>query len=271
MPRTTITKGAHSVVALLLPSYRRFKDLFITLWKTPLSSQYRFIVTANYNDLQLAILRRIFSEKAVFIDERPYGKSGMIRAYNIAFDWARQNGYRYAALWADDIMPQKNNWHEEVDELFIKSGHVFGIFSTDECHKKRFGWNFFGGVPNAHFFIADVTVLGNFFLNPALNAYVGDYEVCVRMKDNNVNMILLPVRLDHNHTQNPTRIKNSKYYSIDLRKFNELYPHLAGIMDDVVVKGDYTSGSYVADTGDVLHTRENLPFKSYSDFMKGRI
>lgn len=259
------------MIALLLPSYHRFKDLFMTLWKTPIPSNYKFIVTANYNDLQLLLLQKIFRKKAFFVDERLYGKGGMVKAYNIAFNFAQKNGFRYAALWADDILPQDKNWFFEIDELFIKPRHLFGIFSTDECHKNHFGWNFFNGIPNAHFFIADISVLGDFFLNPALNAYLGDYEVCVRMKQKNVNIILLPVRLNHNHTPNPTRIKNNKYYAIDLKIFNELYPQLSGIMDDVVLKGDYaTNGTFVIDSGNMLQTNDKLDFLTYDDFIKAR-
>ena len=197
-------------------------------------------------------------------------KGGMIKAYNIAYNYAKNNQYKYVALWADDILPQKKDWFQDLNEMFIKPGHVFGIFSTDECHRLHFGWNFFGGIPNAHFFIADISILGDYFLNPALNAYVGDYEVCVRMKNKGVNMTLVPVRLNHNHTPNPTREKNTKYYAIDLKIFNELYPDLAGVMDDVVLKGDYTTnGSYVTDLGIVLHTDDKLDFKTFNEFTGG--
>ena len=257
------------MIALLLPSYRRFRDLFVTLSNTPLAEGCKFVVVANYPDEHLSFLKKLFPKKAIFIDERQYGKGGMIKAYNIAFEFVKQNGFRYAALWADDLMPQKADWLKEVDELFIKPGHRFGIFSSDECHKNHFGWNFFNGIPNAHFFIAEISALGDYFLRPELNAYVGDYEVCVRMKRKNIPMTLLPVRLDHHHTPNPTREKNNPYYAKDLEIFNQLYPEMAGVMDDVVLKGDYASnGQFVVDSGKLFHTRDRLDFKSYGDFLK---
>lgn len=272
LPTDHSRRGADPLIALLLPSYRRFRDLFTALSNTPVSPDCKFIVVANYPDEQLSFLKRLFSKKALFIDERPYGKGGMIKAYNIAYEFARENGFKYAALWADDLMPQKTDWLKEIDELFVRPGHLFGIFSTDECHKKHFGWNFFNGTPNAHFFIADISVLGDYFLRPELNAYVGDYEVCVRMAKKNIPMTLLPVRLNHNHTPNPTREKNNQYYAKDLEIFNRLHPELAGVMDDVVLKGDYASnGTFIVDSGKLFHTNDQLNFKSYSDFLKGSL
>ena len=257
------------MIALLLPSYRRFRDLFTALSNTPVSPDCKFIVVANYPDEQLSFLKRLFSKKALFIDERPYGKGGCYKAYNLAFNLARSEGYEYVALWADDLMPQKNDWLKEVDELFISPGYLFGIFSTDECHKRRFGWNFFGGIPCAHFFIAKTRVLGDYFLNPELNSYVGDNEICVRMMKRNIDITLLPVRLDHNPTENWIRSNNSKYYAIDVATFNRIHPELNGLLDDVVLKGDYSSnGAFVADCGKLLHTGEKMDFKNYEEFMK---
>lgn len=256
------------MIALLLPSYRSFRDLFYTLWATPLSPECKFIVTANYPDCQLRLFEFLFSKRAVFIDERKYGKGGMIKAYNLAFDYARSLGATHCALWADDIMPQKRDWAATMRHDFIEPGLDFGIFSSDECHKHRFGWNFFGGVPNAHFFVAKTALLGDYFLNPALKAYVGDYEVCYRLGQKGVPFTLLPIRLNHYPRVDPTRKMNTKHYAGDLEVFNRLYPELKGLMDDVVLKGDYsTNGRYVIDDGSVRSTREALPFVTYEELM----
>lgn len=256
------------MIALLLPSYRRFKDIFLTIWKTPLSADCKFIVAANYSNLQLFFLKAFFSQKALFLNERRYGRVGCYKAYNLAFNLARRKGFDYVALWADDIMPQKPDWLDDVKEMFIKPERSFGIFSTDECHKGRFGWNFFGGIPCAHFFIAKSAVLGDYFLNPELNAYVGDNDVCVRMMKQQIDITLLPVRLNHNHTQNWTRSNNAKYYAIDIETFNRLHHELKGLLDDVVLKGDYSiNGTFVVDSGKVLHTGGKLDFKTYKEFV----
>ena len=98
-------------IALLLPSYRRIDDLFKVLFHTPLLDNMKFIVTANYDNDELLKLKDMFCDRAIFIDEQIYSKGGMIKAYNLAFFLAKELQFDYVALWADDIMPHKADWH----------------------------------------------------------------------------------------------------------------------------------------------------------------
>jgi len=248
-------------IALLLPSYNRIADIINVIKNTELSDNIKFIVTANYTDDNFKKITDMFGDKIFIVDERKYGKGGMIKAYNLAFFLAKKLKFDYVALWADDIFPMKTDWHIELNRMIDKYNFDFGIFSTDECHKKIFGWNFFNRIPNAHFFIAKTSVLGDFFLNPSLNAYVGDYEVCIRMIKKNVKMTLIPIKINHYPTANETRGNNSQYYNYDINIFNLLYPEYEGVMDNVVLYGDYNSnGSFILDNNEIL----NSDF--YSDF-----
>ena len=256
-------------IALLLPSYKRIDDLFKVLYYTPLLDNMKFIVTANYDSGELLKMKEIFRDKAIFIDEQLYGKGGMIKAYNLAFFLAKELQFDYVALWADDIMPRKADWHRQVNNIIASTDFDFGIFSTDECHKHVFGWNFFNEIPNAHFFITKRRVLGDFFLNPCLNAYVSDYEVCVRMIANGTKLTLLPIKLNHYPTQNEGREKNSQFYKYDLNMFNALHPALRGVMDEVVLVGNYSAnGKFILDTGELLDSDSyNQQFISYEKLL----
>ncbi|MBI5470708.1 MAG: hypothetical protein HY961_00040 [Ignavibacteriae bacterium] len=229
----------------------------------------KFIVAANYEDGDLLRMKEIFRDKAIFIDERIYGKGGMIKAYNLAFFLAKELRFEYVALWADDIMPRKADWHKEINGIIASHDFDFGVFSTDECHKHVFGWNFFHEIPNAHFFIAKSRALGDFFLNPCLNAYVGDYEVCVRLIANGTKLTLLPIKLNHYPMQNEGREKNTQFYQYDLNMFNALCPNLRGVMDEVVLVGNYsTNGKFILDTGELLESDTySRHFISYEELM----
>ena len=156
-----------------------------------------------------------------------------------------------------------------MNDIIVSKEFDFGIFSTEECHKQVFGWNFFNEIPNAHFFIAKSRVLGDFFLNPCLNAYVGDYEVCVRMIANGTKITLLPIKLNHYPTQNEGREKNNQFYKYDLNMFNALYPAQRGVMDEVVLVGNYsTNGKFILDTGELLDSDSySQQFISYEKLM----
>jgi hypothetical protein len=256
MPQSTLTRNFPPRIALLLPSFGRMGDLLNVLRNTPMGANTQFIVSANYEPHELDAIRQEFGTSVHVIDERIYGRGSMIKAYNLAYFYAREMAFDYVALWADDLMPQDANWHETLTTMLFENKVDFGIFSTEECHKGTFGWNFFDEIPNAHFFVARPYVLGEFFLNPSLNAYVGDYEVCVRLLANQVRLHLLPVRLNHFPTQNDTRTANTKFYLQDTLMFNAMHPQLRGRMDDVVLKGDYrTTGRFVRDDG-ILRSSE---------------
>lgn len=269
MPQSTLMPSVTPRIALLLPSFGRMNDLLNVIRNTPMGANTQFIVSANYELHELEALRQEFGSSIHVIDERIYGRGSMIKAYNLAYFYAREMGFEYVALWADDLMPQASNWHETLSAMLTEHNVDFGIFSTEECHKGVFGWNFFDEIPNAHFFVARPTVLGEFFLNPSLNAYVGDYEVCVRLLANHVKLHLLPVRLNHFPTENATRATNTKFYLQDTLMFNAMHPQLRGRMDDVVLKGDYrTTGRFIRDD-DVLRSSDSYKsaFISYDELI----
>ncbi len=258
-------------VALLLPSYRRFGELFRTLRRTPLDKDVMFVVVANYPSWQLALLKKMFSDRALIVDERPFGKLGGAKAYNVAYSIARENKAEYVAHWADDIMPFRNDWLAQLVNLFIKPGHRFGIFSTDEgCHKHRYGWNVLGGYPCAHFFVADASTLGETYFDPRFNQFVVDNEICVRLSRQGVPITYLPIMIVHDPCMKHREAFVSNYAK-DVAIFNGLYPDLAGGLDGAVLRGDFSGMQCLRHSEQVHHFNDpHLPYVTHAEMLAGQ-
>lgn len=250
---------AGKLLALLLPSKGRFLDLILTLWltslKVPRGYRVRFVVCANYSTAQLAILRILFSRRATIIDERNLEWRGMIGAYNYALDAAGKMGAHWVALWADDLLPAKDSWLDELFGIISGADLQFGIFSSDEGnHQGRFGWNVFAGYPCAHFFVARLDALPGHLLNPALSAYVGDNEIVISRTKKGVPIDLLPIKVVHQPTANRTRQTNASAYKADLDRFYQIHPELQGKLDAIVLRGDVANQecSFIVDEGKTI-------------------
>lgn len=246
-------------LALLLPSKGRLVDLLLTLALVPLRPprglKTRFFVCANYPTWQLFLLKVIFWTRATFLDERRLPASGMTGAYNHAYDLARVSGADWVALWADDLLPERNDWLRRLWPILTSPGFHFGIFSSDEGHHKgRWGWNIFAGYPCAHFFVARTNALPGYMLTPKLRAYVSDNEIAIGRIKSGVPVHLVPVKVIHQPTTNPTRSANTPNYLQDLHRFYDLHPELRGKLDGVVLKGDVRDGSsaFIPDRGEVV-------------------
>ncbi|KAB2919900.1 MAG: hypothetical protein F9K29_03285 [Hyphomicrobiaceae bacterium] len=261
------------LLALLLPSKGRLLDLLLTLSLVPLKAQkgYRvhFVVCANYNPAQLALLRRLFSARATFIDEGKLEPRGMTGAYNYALEEAIRKGARWVALWADDLLPEKRAWLDQLFPVIADAGFRFGIFSSDEGnHKGHFGWNVFADFPCAHFFVARVEALPGYMLNPGLRAYVSDNEIAISRVKAGVPVDLLPVRVIHQPTFNQTRTANSPAYRSDLEKFYQIHPELRGRLDPIVLHADVADANcrFVVDDGRVLRFGDSTPRLGIEEF-----
>lgn len=210
-----------SDVAILLPSYRRKKDLENVLNKTH-SDRAKFIVVANYPKEEYKELISKYGSKAIFIDETKYGKLGVCGAYNLAFDKARKSNFKYCVLFADDVLPQKKSWLNNAIDILEKSSAALGIFSSDEGHFGSFGWNIIKETPIGHFFVARTLDLDKFF-DPKYKQYVIDLEIVARVLKLNKKVILLPVRV--NHFRSPlNRESYGQNYKKDLETFLNDYP-----------------------------------------------
>lgn len=251
--------GPLQSLAILMPSRGRLEALREMLAGLRISPRMKYIITAHYEDAELDALRRDFGHKAWFIDQRGYGDGGMTRTFNLAHFKARELGFDYAMLLCDDMLPQEPQWHTHLEAMLAVHDVDFGVLSTDETHKGVFGWNFFAGYPCGHLCLGRIDALGDFFLNPSFFSYVADNEVCIRMSRQGTRIHLLPLRVDHNHQNDPTRVRNAKFYEIDLNIFNAMFPDLRGRLDDVVMKGAYRQeGRFVLDQGRVV-TPEETP------------
>jgi hypothetical protein len=183
-------------IAILIPTYRRFDDLINTLEKTYIDQRAKFIIVANLEDHQLDYLKVNYSSKAIIEDERKYGKLGGCKAYNLAYKIAKENGFDYAILFADDIIPFEKNWLDKLFKLFINKEGQFGVFSTDECHISHYGWNVILDCVIAHFFIIKINLVENLFLDK-YTQYAIDFEIAVRLNEKQIPIFLLPIKLNH--------------------------------------------------------------------------
>jgi hypothetical protein len=252
------------LIAILLPSKKRVTDLLITAFFTSLNcpSGYKakFFICANYSKLKLFFLKIVLFKKALFIDERKLPWKGMIGAYNYAFELAKSKKAKYVILWADDLIPEKHNWLHEVIKIIQKKNMTFGIFSSDEGHHAGFyGWNIFGGYPCAHFFVAETDLMPGYLVNPKLNAYVADNEIAVDRVKKGFQVYLLPIRVFHQHTLNPTRTSNIGNYEKDLKIMYELHADLTGKLDNVVLRGNVSDGNscFVPDQNkEIIYSKE---------------
>nr|WP_321397827.1 hypothetical protein [uncultured Desulfobacter sp.] len=258
-------------VAILIPSYGRYGELFQMLSQLQLSENMKVIVSANYPDDKLEHLTTTFSEIAIFIDEKRYGKNGngCVNALNLGYFLAREMRFDYVLGIADDMIPEDSDWNHKLNQILNEYDIDLGIFSVDECHSGVFGWNFFGGYPCAHLFIAKIDILGDYCFNPSLFMYLADNEIGIRMVRKKANIYLLPIRILHHHKVDPTRIENSQYYQVDVNIFNAIYPDLRGMLDDVVLKGDYrTNGNFILDAGEVVTSEQFASrFISYDEMI----
>ncbi len=252
-------------IALLLPSRRRFKRLFETLWVTSVYNDTKFFIAADYPWYEQVILKLFFWNKSVIVDDRKANTIGMNKAYNRALNHALEYQPEYCVLWADDLVPEKKNWLSNL-KGYLKSNDVeFGIFSTDEGgHKGIFGWNFWGEIPCAHFCIMKTNLLNGFMLHPELVSYFGDNEISLRMKKKGVKISLLPIRVHHFPTDNETRRITSKYYMIDKGKLYELHPEITGVMDPFIERADFRANfSFIYDDGSYFDENMILKFIDY--------
>ena len=230
------------LIGILLPSKNRLADLILTLiftsLKCPKGYEARFYICANYDNWILTIFKLVFKFKANFINEKELEWKGMIGAYNYSYQLAVKDGAQWVILWADDIIPEKHSWLIDLTEYLENVSFEFGIFSSDEGHHQSFfGWNIFGGYPCAHFFIAKTKTLPGYILSPKLSAFCGDNEVVIKRIKEGKTISLIPIRIFHQHTLNPTRSTNINNYEKDLKRLYELHPELTGKLDNVVLRG----------------------------------
>ena len=268
-----VENKSEQLLALLLPSKGRFVDLILTLsmtsLKAPKGFRAYFVVCANYNSFQLALLRAFFRGRATFIDERNLKWLGMIGAYNYAFEAAKKNGARWVALWADDLLPESPLWLDELFSAISQPEFNFGIFSSDEGnHKGHFGWNVFAGYPCAHFFVALIEAMPGFLLNPKIRAYVGDNEIVINRTKKGIPIDLLPIRVIHQPTANMLRSSNAISYKNDLDAVYQIHPELAGKLDAIVLRGDTSDANcrFIADKGQQIRFDKNTATLSISEF-----
>jgi hypothetical protein len=237
----------------------RFVDLAFTLakvsLKAPTGFRAKFFVCANYSTFQLTVLRLIFGRRARFVDERRFPRAGMTGAYNYGYRAAVEAEVEWVALWADDLLPESSDWLDRLFPMLSDSKFRFGIFSSDEGnHHRKFGWNVFAGSPCAHFYVARVDALPGHLLNQKLRAYVSDNEIAISRLKAGEPIDLLPVKVVHQPTQNPTRTANTPNYAADLGRFYELHPELNGKLDDIVLRGNISGpeSRFVPDEGKVV-------------------
>lgn len=274
MTTKTLNAGKQQQLSLLLPSKGRFFDLILTLLftRTLTSPQFsvKFVICANYSGFQIALLRALFSSRALVIDERKEPAGGMIGAYNQAFEYARKAQSTWVALWADDLMPATKHWLSELMHEISAPDFKFGIFSSDEGgHKRKYGWNIFAGYPCAHFYIARIDALPGYLLNPKLSAYVGDNEIVIDRVKAKVDVRLLSIKVVHQPTINTTRKRNSLAYANDLHKVYAIHPELNGRLDSVVLNGNLSTSdsAFVVDNGKTIVFGEETQTLAYTEFI----
>lgn len=219
-------------IGLLLPSYRRYDDLVHVLTNTVINDQARFIVIGNYEDDEFARLKKEFGDRADFIDERQHGKTGVVKAYNLAYETAIKLNYEYVMLFADDIVPASADWLDAIEQEFVTPNHDFGIFSSDECHPGYFGWNFIKNVPVAHFFILKTGKVSGSLFDTRYRQYVVDFDVCLRALAENVEITLLPIRVLHSRSPLHRELMNTNF-DHDKEILYQLFPKFRGCLDSL--------------------------------------
>lgn len=257
-----------------MPSKARILDLLITVFFTSLkcTPEYQaiFFICANYNKFNIFILKIILFKKALIINEREESCKSMIEAYNIAFKKAKNNRAEYVILWADDVIPEKSDWLCQLIDIIKNQNLEFGIFSSDEGHHKGYyGWNIFGGYPCAHFFIAKTNLFQDKLMNPKFFAYTADNEIAINMVTKNIPISLIPVRIIHQHTSNKTRRINLKKLSDDLQTLYSIYPHISGMLDNVVLHGIVSdiNSRFIADKNKLYVYNSKLPIIKIDEFI----
>lgn len=217
------------MIAIMLPSYGRPDDLAKVLDQTPLDARARFVVVANYDPPVYQALARRYAGRATFVDERAHGKLGGCGAYNLAYATALDAGYDYAVHYADDVLPADADWLDRVEAQIIRPGHVFGVFSSDECHYGSFGWNIVRDVPIAHFYVMKCGLLGPRLFDPRYKQYVIDLDLAVKVLDAGHEIRLMPVRLRH-YRSPLNRAAVSATYAHDEKVFYEINPRFDGLL-----------------------------------------
>lgn len=258
------------LLGLLLPSKGRLFDLVLTLFFTPLNPpeglRVRFYIVANYNSIQLYCLKLLFSHCATFIDERSLDLRGVNGAYNYAFEEAKNNGAQWVALWADDLLPEKENWLFELNYVLSQDSFRLGIFSSDEGnHKGYYGWNIGAGYPCAHFYVACIDSLPGYVLNPLLKGFVGDTDIGISSVKNNIQIDLLPIKVIHQPTVNSTRASRESLLKHDVKQLYILHPELRGKLDGMILRGDLGDVNYrfVLDDGKCLKFSHEIKAVSF--------
>jgi hypothetical protein len=237
------------MIAILLPSYRRYDDIRKVLSDTKVNDNAKFIVVANYPDDEYNYLLNSYSDKALFVDEKKYGKLGGCKAYNLAYEIAKDNGFDYAILFADDVIPFDDDWLEQLENIVATHEIAYGIFSSDECHHGHFGWNIIKDCPIGHFFIIRIGVVENLF-DPSYKQYVIDLDISVRIKKMNLPIGLLPIKLRHFRSELHREAMGANYEH-DKSLFYQLHPEYSGWLDGEKAK------KYVPDAGEFLIVENN--------------
>ena len=217
--------------ALLIPTYKRFADLLHTLRNTHIDDRARFVIVANLDDKEFEYLNQTFGNVSIIIDERQYGKLGGCKAYNLAYQIARENGFDYAILYADDIIPFRKKWLDDLYQLFIDQDGQFGVFSSDECHHGSYGWNIIIDSPIAHFFVIKCSISETLF-DIDFKQYLIDVEIAVRLKNEGVKLELLPIKLNHLRSGLHREYMN-EHYEYDLKVFISKYPNYQEVLTKV--------------------------------------
>lgn len=232
------------MIAILLPSYERINELEKVLNETELGNNAKFIVVANYREGVFNSLCMNYANRAVFINERQYGKLGASKAYNIAYQHAVEHGYTYAILFADDVIPFDKNWLDQIDLFVRQRNHVFGVFSSDECHHGSFGWNIVKECPIAHFFIIKCGLIPELF-DSRYRQYVIDLDVSVRVRKLGHSIALLPIRMNH-FRSGLHREAMGENFTHDVAVFYGLHPEYRGWLNN------RKSERYIRDAGQLI-------------------
>jgi hypothetical protein len=210
------------MLALLLPSYERIVDLCKVIENTPLTSDMKFVIVANYSDSVLQDLVRIYQDRAIIVDEKPYGKMGGSKAYCLAYKVATDLGFSHAIFYADDVLPFDADWGQQLKDTFFGCEVPMGIFSSDECHWGHFGWNIMKDAPIAHFFILKCGIVPSLF-PLEYKLYVIDLDISVRILRMGYSIALLPIRFNHWRSPNH-RVENHNNFAYDRAVFLSKYP-----------------------------------------------
>jgi hypothetical protein len=265
-------------LALLLPSKGRFFDLCLTLLMTRVGSRGEFTckiyLLANYNVIQRSILKLFFGRSAKIFNERDYDikVTGIVSVYNFIYGKAREDNCEWVAIWSDDLLPEKRTWLARLWDVLEHEDFKFGIFSSNDGHGRGyFGWNMFGGIPCAHYWVARADALREDCLcPPSIKAYVGDAEICLDAVERGIPIDFIPVRLIHQPTVNATRSVFAGMAVADLETVYCLHPNFRGRLDPIVLHGqvDHPANRFAPDEGKLLRFGRDTEGVPWDEFVQ---